>query len=324
MQGDVANMYIHVGILLLEIARLGWPEHFIGKSLCSLPRRHVSPLISACRQIGRKLRRCELIFLFEPCDLVKQILLSPVEASVHKDMSQQWRPRGGSQNWRPWGPRNYPNQQSDHQLSKEVVDFVREEQRRRAEERQTNEVQKQAKEVVLRMFGMSDTASSSSAAPLTQEKSQPFEMFSWVANKLKRKKPRQTSSSSSSGSSTWTRAKKKCEKNKSSKEKKEKKRKAEKSKTRQPRKLVAVTSSPKLPEESEQDLTKDRRLELVKNLKIEGKIQPDQLEAEDWKADVAHAAKKEDVQKLAEKNGIQKSGTKYEIIERLVTYMIGK
>ena len=68
-------------------------------------------------------------------------------------------------------------------------------------------------------------------------------------------------------------------------------------------------------------LTKDkgfpkaRREELVKALKVDGKITPEQLEGEDWMVDLAHSVKKEDLQRLAERNGVQKSGNKHDILK---------
>ena len=95
-------------------------------------------------------------------------------------------------------------------------------------------------------------------------------------------------------------------------------------KARMPRKLAPLTSSPAQDEAKKNDLSKDRRLELAKELKVEGKLSAEHLESDDWKTELAHIAKKEDIQKLAEKNLVQKSGSKHEIIERLVAYMLGK
>ena len=92
----------------------------------------------------------------------------------------------------------------------------------------------------------------------------------------------------------------------------------------QPRKLAPLTSSPAQDDAKKNDLSKDRRLELAKELKVEGKLSAEQLESDEWKTELAHIAKKEDIVKLAEKNLVQKSGSKHEIIERLVAYMLGK
>ena len=81
-------MYVHIGFLPLEVERLGWPERWISACLCSISRRHVSPLISACRQIGKKLRSCML----GSRELVEIVVSSEVEAAVYVDMSRQWRP----------------------------------------------------------------------------------------------------------------------------------------------------------------------------------------------------------------------------------------
>ena len=35
--------------------------------------------------------------------------------------------------------------------------------------------------------------------------------------------------------------------------------------------------------------------------------------------DLAHSVKKDDLQRLAERNGVQKSGNKHDILKRLVT-----
>ena len=348
VQGDYDNMFVYVGVLLLEIVKLQWPEKFIRKALCSLPRRHVSPLISACRGIGRQLRRCKIHDVFGPEVLIREIVASPVENAVHSDMSKQWRPpHGGQPGWRNWSDRGRPNQHSEPALSREVVDFVREEQRRRAEERQASEVQKQTKDTVMRMFGLSPTASGSTsvASSGSQDKTPPFEMLKWIAGRImkkttggsdseerkaksrKRKKTRSTSSTSSSDSSMWAHAKKRKEKKRSDKkERKDKKTKDEKKgkSAAQPRKLAPLTSSPAQDEAKKNDLSKDRRLELAKELKVEGKLSAEHLESDEWKTELAHIAKKEDILKLAEKNLVQKSGSKHEIIERLVAYMLGK
>ena len=65
-------------------------------------------------------------------------------------------------------------------------------------------------------------------------------------------------------------------------------------------------------------------MELMKNLKIEAKLTEDQIMGEEWMTEVAHAAKSDDFQKLAEKNGLSKSGSKHEIVEKLVNFMLGK
>ena len=109
-------MFVYVGDLLLEIeiAKLQWPEKFIRKALCSLPRRHVLPFISACRGIGRQLRRCKIHDVSGPETLIRQIVASPVENAVHSDMSKPWRPpHGGQQGWRNWIDSGRPNQNSE-------------------------------------------------------------------------------------------------------------------------------------------------------------------------------------------------------------------
>ena len=110
---------------------------------------------------------------------------------------------------------------------------------------------------------------------------------------------------------------------KSEKTRRQKMRKKGKS-AAQPRKLAPLTSSPAQDEAKKNDLSKDRRLELAKELKVEGKLSAEHLESDEWKTELAHIAKKEDILKLAEKNLVQKSGSKHEIIERLVAYMLGK
>ena len=345
VQGDADSMFVYLGFLLLEIVRLNWPERFIRKALCSLPRRHVSPFISACRRTGRKLRHGHVHEIFNRDFLVEQVSVSPVERAVHSDMSKQWRPpHHGGQNWRNWNDRGRQNQPSDVNVSREVVDYVREESRRRAEEKQATEIQKHTQDTIMRMFGVGSLdATSQASSSGSADKSQPFEMLKWVAGRImkrtsrgsdseekkekkrKRKKTRSSSSTSSSESSLWAQAKKKQEKDKKKdkdkKDKKEKRKKEEKTKSTRPRSLTPVAASP---EEKKNDLPKERRQELAKELKIEGKLTSEQLESEDWKSDLVHAAKKEDIQKLAERNGLQKSGSKYEIVERLVAYMLGK
>lgn len=80
--------------------------------------------------------------------------------------------------------------------------------------------------------------------------------------------------------------------------------------------------SPKAVEEK--GLAKERHEELVKTLKVEGKITPDLLDADDWMVDLAHVPKKEDLQRLAERNGLHISGNKHDILKRLVSYMVGE
>lgn len=118
--GNSCHMYIHVGFLLLEIARLGWPDAFMAKALCSLSRRHVSPFIASCRRVGKELRQCNLLSLFDPKELVGLLSSFPVESAVHLDMSStQWRPGGGQHGWRPWNRQGF--QPSDSTVSREVV-----------------------------------------------------------------------------------------------------------------------------------------------------------------------------------------------------------
>ena len=347
--GEACNMYIHIGFLLLEVARLGWSETFMSKALCSLSRRHGSPFIAACRKVGKELRRCSLLSLFDPNELVGFLSSCPIEAAVHGDMSSKpWRPGGGHQGWRPWSRPAY--QQTDsHGVSREVVEFVREEKKRREEERHAEEVQQKAKETVMSMFGMPKySGATSSPASGSSAKSKPFETLSWIAQKLmnkgtagsessekkrkskKKRKEKASSDSTSSDSDSWVEAKKACEKGrkKDRKDKKEKKQKGEdrkekkKRKASQPRQLKAMSSSPKVPEEK--GLPKTRREELAKTLKVEGKITMDQLESDDWMVDLAHVVKKEDLQRLAERNNVGKSGNKHDILKRLVTYMQGE
>ena len=125
----------------------------------------------------------------------------------------------------------------------------------------------------------------------------------------------------------WAHAKKRKGKKRSDKkERKDKKTKDEKKgkSAAQPRKLAPLTSSPAQDEAKKNDLSKDRRLELAKELKVEGKLSAEHLESDEWKTELAHIAKKEDILKLAEKNLVQTSGSKHEIIERRVASMLGK
>ena len=169
-QGSSQHMYVHIGLLLLEVERLGWPQRWISGSLCSLSRRHISPFISACRRVGKQFRHCSLGFLFPPCELVDLVASSKVEAAVYPDMSKQWCP----QNRRPFG-RN--QEVCEGSMPREVLDFMREEQRRRAEACHTTEIQKHAKDAALQVRGFTSSAFDS-FGPTTQ-KSQPFEMLRW-------------------------------------------------------------------------------------------------------------------------------------------------
>ena len=60
---------------------------------------------------------------------------------------------------------------------------MREEQRRRAEERQANEIQKHAKTRLCRCLGCRAPVSDGAGANV--QKSQPIEMFQWVSQKLR-------------------------------------------------------------------------------------------------------------------------------------------
>ena len=333
MQGSAQDMFVHVGFLLLEIERLGWPQRWMSLCLCNLSRRHVSPLISACRQVGKQLRHCSVGFLFQPCELVDLVRSSAVDKAVYAEMSRNWR-NGGSQSWRPFG-RNQQGADGGH-VPKEVLDFMREEQRKRAEERQASEMQKHAKDAVMQMFGVHSSASDGAAAG-SMQKSQPFEMLKWVAKKLsgnggdpetsgakqRKRRKRSTSSSGSCSSSTSLRAFRKKDKDKQKKKNKDEKKKArsdKKEKKTVERKLRPLTSSPLSVDKPV--MSKERREELVKNLKL--KIAEDVLMGDDWITEVAHAAKKDDLQKLAEKNGLSKTGSKHEIVEKIIAFMCGK
>ncbi|CAE7809294.1 unnamed protein product [Symbiodinium necroappetens] len=289
--------------------------------------------LGSYRQVGKQLRHCSVGFLFQPCELVDLVRSSAVDKAVYAEMSRNWR-NGGSQSWRPFG-RNQQGADGGH-VPKEVLDFMREEQRKRAEERQASEMQKHAKDAVMQMFGVHSSASDGAAAG-SMQKSQPFEMLKWVAKKLsgnggdpetsgakqRKRRKRSTSSSGSCSSSTSLRAFRKKDKDKQKKKNKDEKKKArsdKKEKKTVERKLRPLTSSPLSVDKPV--MSKERREELVKNLKL--KIAEDVLMGDDWITEVAHAAKKDDLQKLAEKNGLSKTGSKHEIVEKIIAFMCGK
>ena len=165
-------------------------------------------------------------------------------------------------------------------------------------------MQKHAKDAVMQMFGVHSSASDGAAAG-NMQKSQPFEMLKWVAKKLsgnggdpetsgtkqRKRRKRSTSSSGSCSSSTSLRAFRKKNKDKQKKKNKDEKKKArsdKKEKKTVERKLRPLTSSPLSVDEPV--MSKKRREELVKNLKL--KIAEDVLMGDDWITEVAHEQRK--------------------------------
>ena len=39
-----------------EAIKLGWPVHLLSKALRSIPRRHVNPIVTTARLVGRSLK----------------------------------------------------------------------------------------------------------------------------------------------------------------------------------------------------------------------------------------------------------------------------
>ena len=67
--GRAYDLYFVVWSMISEIVRLGWPQMMFAKALRSIPRRHVSKLVIACRLLGRCLKHSSRTQLPHPCNV---------------------------------------------------------------------------------------------------------------------------------------------------------------------------------------------------------------------------------------------------------------
>ena len=63
------DLYFVIWSMISEIARLGWLQTMLAKAFRSIPRRHVSKLVIACRLLGRFLKHSSWIQLPHPCNV---------------------------------------------------------------------------------------------------------------------------------------------------------------------------------------------------------------------------------------------------------------
>ena len=67
--GRVHDLYFVIWSLISEIIQLGWPQSMVAKALRSIPRRHVSKLVIACRLLGRFMKHSSWSDLPHPCSV---------------------------------------------------------------------------------------------------------------------------------------------------------------------------------------------------------------------------------------------------------------
>ena len=100
VDGDDTLAFFHLGLILREIDKLGWPCIFVIKCLKGIPRRHGTAFIRACRTVGRALHKATIKQLFGDSNLLHSHLLrhrSIAEYLVYcSSMGSPWKTGGQS------------------------------------------------------------------------------------------------------------------------------------------------------------------------------------------------------------------------------------
>ena len=82
VKGDIDHMYLHVCVLVSEVLRLGWPQHYVANAMNSISRCHQSDLVRAIRTLGRAMRKCSFSTLVDYSELLRKATDNPMQTRV--------------------------------------------------------------------------------------------------------------------------------------------------------------------------------------------------------------------------------------------------